>query len=209
MRQRKAGADAGRGRNTTLARGSGGSRSLRRLCEASRSTRISPGSSFGPEPKQQAQGCCRDPGSTAAIRSRRHSIRKAKPLHSSAPALPRVRSFTPAKRRRGTNLHVRFEVKRINHQEAYSLDGACTGMAEEYFSRLRRAEIGIHHPIAGANLLRYAEESSWREDNRYVSNGAQVNRIAALALQPGRSADFTGCRQRRIETPRNERRFAP
>jgi ISXO2-like transposase domain len=57
------------------------------------------------------------------------------------------------------NLHERFEVKRINHQEAYSLDGACTNWAEEYFSRLRRAEVGIHHHIAGAYLLRYAQES--------------------------------------------------
>jgi hypothetical protein len=54
------------------------------------------------------------------------------------------------------NLHERFEVKRINHQEAYSLDGACTNMAAEYFSRLRRAETGICYPIAGAYLLRYA-----------------------------------------------------
>ena len=68
------------------------------------------------------------------------------------------------------NLHERFEVKRINHQEAYSLDGACTNMAEEYFSRLRRAEIGIHHHVAGSYLLRYAQEPSWREDNRRVSN---------------------------------------
>jgi hypothetical protein len=71
------------------------------------------------------------------------------------------------------NLHERFEVKRINHQEAYSLNGACTDMAEEYFSRLRRAEIGIHQHIAGATLLRYAQ--AWREDNRRVSNGDQVN----------------------------------
>jgi hypothetical protein len=78
------------------------------------------------------------------------------------------------------NLHERFEVKRINHQEAYSLDGACTNWAEEYFSRLRRAEIGVHHHIAGAYLLRYAQESLWREDNRCVSNGDQVNRVAAL-----------------------------
>jgi hypothetical protein len=28
------------------------------------------------------------------------------------------------------NLHERFEVKRINHQEAYSLDVACTNWAE-------------------------------------------------------------------------------
>jgi hypothetical protein len=40
-------------------------------------------------------------------------------------------------------------MKRINHQEAYPPDGACTNMAEEYFSRLRRAEIGIHHHIVG------------------------------------------------------------
>ena len=77
------------------------------------------------------------------------------------------------------NLHERFEVKRINHQEAYALDGTCTNWAEEYFSRLRRAEIGVHHHIAGAYLLR-AQESSWREDNRRVSNGDQVNRVAAL-----------------------------
>jgi hypothetical protein len=51
----------------------------------------------------------------------------------------------------------------------------------EYFSRLRRAEIGIHHHIARAYLLRYAQEPSWREDNRRVSNGDQVNRVAALA----------------------------
>jgi hypothetical protein len=62
------------------------------------------------------------------------------------------------------NLHERFEMKRINHQEAYSLDGACTNQAEEYLSRLRRAEVSIHHHLAGAYLLRYAQESSWRED---------------------------------------------
>ena len=37
-------------------------------------------------------------------------------------------------------LHKRFEVKRINHQEAYSVDGACTNWAELFFSRMRRAE---------------------------------------------------------------------
>jgi hypothetical protein len=29
------------------------------------------------------------------------------------------------------NLHEHFEIKRINHQEAYGLDGTCTDMAEE------------------------------------------------------------------------------
>jgi transposase-like protein len=96
-------------------------------------------------------------------------------------------------------LHERFEMKRINHQEAYSLDGACTNMAEEYFSRLRRAEVGIHHHIAGAYLLRYAQESAWREDNRRVSNGDQVSRVAHLAMKRGKSVDFTGYWQRHIQ----------
>jgi transposase-like protein len=96
-------------------------------------------------------------------------------------------------------LHERFEMKRINHQEAYSYDGACTNQAEEYFSRLRRAEVGIHHQIAGAYLLRYAQEASWREDNRRVSNGDQVSRVAKLALGRGKSVDFTGYWQRHIQ----------
>ena len=66
-------------------------------------------------------------------------------------------------------------MKRINHQEAYSLDGACTNWAEEYFSRLRRGEIGHHHHISGPYLLRYAQEAAFREDSRRVANGEQVH----------------------------------
>jgi transposase-like protein len=95
-------------------------------------------------------------------------------------------------------LHSRFEMKRINHEEAYSLDGACTNWAEEFFSRMRRAEIGHHHHIAGAYLLRYAQEASWREDNRRSSNGEQVNRVAGLALASKPSVDFSGYWQRHL-----------
>jgi transposase-like protein len=95
-------------------------------------------------------------------------------------------------------LHSRFEMKRINHEEAYSLDGACTNWAEEFFSRMRRAEIGHHHHLAGAYLLRYAQEASWREDNRRSSNGEQVNRVAGLALASKPSVDFGGYWQRHI-----------
>ncbi|EAV42622.1 possible transposase [Stappia aggregata IAM 12614] len=38
-----------------------------------------------------------------------------------------------------------FPIKRVNQKEAFSKDGACTNQAESFFSRLRRAEIGIHH----------------------------------------------------------------
>jgi transposase-like protein len=93
-------------------------------------------------------------------------------------------------------LHVKFEMKRVNHEEAYSMDGACTNWAEEFFSRMRRAEIGHHHHIAGQYLLRYAQEASWREDNRRASNGEQVDRVAGLAMKSGKSKEFTGYWQR-------------
>jgi transposase-like protein len=93
-------------------------------------------------------------------------------------------------------LHERYEVKRINHQEAYSLDGACTNWAEEFFSRMRRAEIGHHHHIAGPYLLRYAQEAAWREDSRRAANGEQVDRVAGLALKSKPSVDFSGYWQR-------------
>jgi transposase-like protein len=96
------------------------------------------------------------------------------------------------------DLHARFEMKRINHEQAYSMDGACTNWAEEFFSRMRRAEIGHHHHIAGAYLLRYAQEASWREDNRRSSNGEQVNRLASLALNNKASVDFSGYWQRHL-----------
>jgi transposase-like protein len=93
-------------------------------------------------------------------------------------------------------LHARYEMKRINHEEAYSQDGACTNWAEEFFSRMRRAEIGHHHHIAGNYLLRYAQEASWREDNRRASNGEQVERLTGHALNSGKSKEFTGYWQR-------------
>lgn len=96
------------------------------------------------------------------------------------------------------DLHARFEMKRVNHQEAYSVDGACTNWAEEFFSRMRRAEIGHHHHISGAYLLRFAQEAAWREDNRRLSNGEQVNRLCGLAMKRSRSVDFTGYWQRHV-----------
>src|SRR6266851_6806108 len=52
------------------------------------------------------------------------------------------------------------------HEEAHSMDDVCTNWAEEFFSRMRSAEIGIHHHIAGAYLLQYAQERSWRGEQR-------------------------------------------
>jgi transposase-like protein len=103
------------------------------------------------------------------------------------------------------DLHARFEMKRINHEEAYSLDGACTNWAEEFFSRMRRGEIGHHHHIAGPYLLRYAQEASWREDNRRLSNGDQVHAVAGHAMKGAPSVDFCGYWQRHVAKVQPER----
>ena len=54
----------------------------------------------------------------------------------------------------------------------YSKDGASTNQAESFFSRLRRAEIGIHHHIAGLYLGAYAAE--W--------HGAKIAAVTLTAL---------------------------
>lgn len=94
-------------------------------------------------------------------------------------------------------LHARFLTKRINHSEAYSDGQACTNMAESFFSRLRRAEIGTHHHIAGRYLGAYASEMAWREDHRRVSNGEQFLAIADAALAHPVSRQWKGYWQRR------------
>lgn len=94
------------------------------------------------------------------------------------------------------DLHAKFSMKRIDHQKAYSLDGACTNWAESYFARLRRGELGHHHHISGEYLIRYAQEAAWREDHRRTSNGEQVERVAGLALGRKPSVDFCGYWQR-------------
>jgi transposase-like protein len=93
-------------------------------------------------------------------------------------------------------LHASFAMRRINHQDGYSIDGACTNGAEGYFSRLRRGELGHHHHIAGPYLLRYAQEAAWREDGRRGSNGDQVHSVVRLALRCEPSVDFCGYWQR-------------
>lgn len=93
-------------------------------------------------------------------------------------------------------LHARFAMLRINHQDGFSIDGACTNGAESDFSRLRRGELGHHHHIAGPYLVRYAREAAWREDFRRVSNGEQVDSVVGLAMRCRPSVDFCGDWQR-------------
>ncbi len=95
-------------------------------------------------------------------------------------------------------LHARYLTKQVNHHEAYSTPEANTNQAESFFSRLRRAEIGTHHKIAGPYLASYAAEMDWREDNRRISNGEQYLIAASAAAKHGISDQWCGYWQRHI-----------
>ena len=93
-------------------------------------------------------------------------------------------------------LHAFYDVKRINHTAAFSLDGACTNQAESYFARLRRAELGQHHRISGKYLAAYAVEMAWREDTRRRPNGTLYHLAASAALGHPVSRVWAGYWQR-------------
>jgi transposase-like protein len=99
-------------------------------------------------------------------------------------------------------LHARFTMHRINHEEAYSLEDkeyeTHTNTAESFFSRMRRGEIGHHHHVAGPYLIRFAQEAAWREDHRRDPNGFQADRIVTLAMKHKPSIDFAGYWQRHL-----------
>lgn len=97
------------------------------------------------------------------------------------------------------SLHALFDMKRIDHSKSYAEAEVSTNQAESFFSRLRRAEIGTHHHIAGPYIGAYAGESSWREDSRRVSNGEQFLTIMAAGLHQPISRQWKGYWQRRKE----------
>ena len=95
--------------------------------------------------------------------------------------------FIKARVAKGTTVHTdeakswdglvgKYAMHRVNHREAYSWDEACTNMAESFFSRLRRAELGQHHHISGLYLTRYAGEMAWREDYLWPDNHGENGR---------------------------------
>jgi len=90
------------------------------------------------------------------------------------------------------HLHDGWQVKRINHSEAYSHEGACTNQAESYFSRLRRMVSGQHHHVSPKYLYQFANEAAWKEDHRRESNGELAARIVSLGLAAPVSRNWAG-----------------
>ena len=69
-------------------------------------------------------------------------------------------------------LHASFAMQRINHQQGYSIEDACTNQAESFFSRLLRGELGIttilpggislamRRRLLGARILHHSDQGS-------------------------------------------------
>jgi transposase-like protein len=93
-------------------------------------------------------------------------------------------------------LHGRYRVLRINHDKHFAEGEASTNWAESYFARLDRAEKGIHHRIAGDYLDHYANEMSWREDNRRRTDQEKFDSLAHLMTRGGVSRKWKGYWQR-------------
>ena len=120
--------------------------------------------------------------------------------HESTPMIRKhVASGTTIYADEGTGwdaLHAKYDTRRVNHSVAFMDEGVCTNQAESYFARLRRAEIGTHHHISGPYLQSYANEMSWREDNRRKPNGTLYLLAAGAALGHPVSREWKGYWQR-------------
>jgi ISXO2-like transposase domain len=79
-----------------------------------------------------------------------------------------------------------FVTKRIDHKQAYSLDGPHTNNAESFFVRLRRMVRGQHHFVSPKYLHRYAAHAAWLEDHRALQRCALLSPDPQLAYR----ADF-------------------
>lgn len=94
-------------------------------------------------------------------------------------------------------LRGRYVVLPVNHDKQYADGKASTNWAESYFSRVDRSEKGIHHHFAGDYLNAYADEMTWREDNRRKPDQENFDALAHLMTHGGVSRMWKGYWQRR------------
>ena len=93
-------------------------------------------------------------------------------------------------------LHALFDLRRIDHNKSYAEGERSTNWAENGHTRLRRSHKGVHHQMP-VYLQAYADEMTWRDDNRRLSNGEQFLTIAAAGLHHPISRMWKGYWQRR------------
>ena len=93
-------------------------------------------------------------------------------------------------------LHMGYEVDRVNHSEIYSDHGKHTNMVESYFSRLRRMVQGQHHHVSSQYLHQYANHAAWLEDKRRTDNGTLAHVLVSNSMDAPVSRQWKGYWQR-------------
>lgn len=79
----------------------------------------------------------------------------------------------------------------VNHSKEFSTDsGVNQNQAEAFFSRMRRACIGIYHRVTPRYMLDYASEMAWREDWRRKDTGQQLHSLVRRVFGAGLSVDW-------------------
>lgn len=79
----------------------------------------------------------------------------------------------------------------VNHSEEFSTPkGVNQNQAESYFSRMRRAVIGVYHRITPKYMVDYAMEIAWREDIRRTNTRDQLFSLGKAIFRAGVSSDW-------------------
>ncbi len=90
-------------------------------------------------------------------------------------------------------LHAKYDTRRVNHSVEYMADdGTTNNLAESYFSRFRRMQIGQNHKFGVQYLANYANEAAYREDSRRLPNGSIFMDIVAKCAQTITNKDWCG-----------------
>ena len=71
-------------------------------------------------------------------------------------------------------------------------DGTTNNLAESYFSRFRRMQIGQNHKFGVEYLANYANEAAYREDSRRLPNGSIFMDIVTKCAQTITNKDWCG-----------------
>lgn len=84
----------------------------------------------------------------------------------------------------------------VNHSVEFSTDeGVNQNQAESFFSRMRRAFIGVYHKITPRYMVDYACEMAWREDFRRKGTLEQMRSLFGRVCTSGPSTDWVNyCR---------------
>lgn len=90
-------------------------------------------------------------------------------------------------------LHAYYDTRRVNHSIEYKADdGTTNNLAESYFSRFRRMQLGQNHRFGTRHLANYANEAAYREDTRRWSNCDIFRDVARRCAVTKTSRDWCG-----------------